>query len=80
MVSDPTLMIHRLVRHCDLRKVSPVTCSVKEIIFFLSNVFPKTEQNGGSLLKTPLFLILKILSAVHDLVNGTALEGDVEIR
>ena len=73
-------MIHRLVRHCDLRKVSPVTCSVKEIVFFLSNVFPKTEQNGGSLLKTPLFLILKILSAVHDLVNGTALEGNPEIR
>ena len=53
-------------------QVSPVTCSMKEITFFLSYMFNRGE--GGSLI-----LILKVISCIHDMVNGMVLEANADV-
>ena len=73
---DSSFVVNHFVGHCDLRQVSPVTCSIKEVTFFLSNVFPKTRQNGAGFVNVALYQILSILSRVHDLVDEADLSAN----
>ena len=43
-----------------------MTCSIKEMTFFLSYVYPKTAENGAAGAASSLTLYLNVLSAVHD--------------
>ena len=45
---------------------------MKEIAFFLSYMFNRGE--GGSLI-----LILKVISGIHDMVNGMVLEANADV-
>jgi hypothetical protein len=38
-------IISDFVRHCNLRDLSPITCSFEDLIFYLDSVFLKTKHN-----------------------------------
>ena len=77
---DNICIVNSFIRHCDLREINPVTCSIKEIIFYFDYIFPKTRHNKQFLVKASIHQTLTSLSRLHDLVDGTELSGNSDIE
>ena len=70
-------VVNHFVAHCDFKKISPVTCSTEEVLFYLKYIYPKTLMPivERKMFKPPIFQVLGVLSKIHDPIDGQEVSG-----
>ncbi len=76
MHKDNMQVVEDFSRYCDLREVCPVTCSNRDVSFYMELAFARRGRSGGlpHAVARPSRL-LNVISRVHDQVQGQELLG-----